>query len=843
MDRHAREAGNGWLGPAGILRLCLLAGAGAMVAASPGSPGAAVALWIALGLVAAAPWITARFPGGRGRVTWGVSAADAVVVGLCLLRGAPDRPELLGAYFVALLVAVLAGGSPGWMIGGLAAPGLYLALRSAALAIDPATVWAHVGLLTLASYHFLSVTRSFDRAVSAFRRAEAERDELWTLLEITDAVTSTLDLREVMQSIVQRVGRLVGAESCSILLSNDDLSNCFVLAASESPDVDMLEIDLAKYPELRRAIETREPVRVDDVENDPLVASVREVLVQKGYRSMLVLPLLFGREVLGTLFLRASRDRPFDQREMRFCKVAAGASANALKNAMLYREVLQEAERHRATGEKLRQVLDCSPDMIVATDPHGWVMEMNGPALALDGAGDHDEDSAPSIDGLLHTDGLAAEAAADPERVLRREVTIPGTSDAAREINLVSAPLRGADGTAAGRVWVGRDVTEIRRAERSLAQVERLTTLGEIVAGVAHELNNPLSAVLGYSEMMRRRAEDGADVDDIERIVHAGRRCKRIVENLLGFARKRQPERKHADLNQHLRRVVELRAYNQKTFGIRTVLDLDNEMPPTLFDPYQIEQVVMNLITNAEQAIRSDSVRRGGTIVVRTYHSDSDLHVEVEDDGPGIAPGAFPRIFDPFYTTKDVGQGTGLGLSVSFGILQEHGGALEARPPVPGRGACFVLRLPLVDVPREGAVAADDAVETPAALESLRGRRVLIAEDEPLVREFLERLLGQEGFEVTAAQDGEEAWEKLADAEFDLVIADLRMPRMDGQELYERVAEERPELLRRFVFSSGDLARDETVSFLRGLPNRLLAKPLQVETVRHVIRRALEQAG
>lgn len=818
------------------LRLAMLASIAAVVAASEVRPAETAALLAALVAVAVAPRWGRRLASDGHRAEWGVAVADAVVAGLCLLRSCPSEPELLAGYFVALLVAVLAGAAPGWTVAGLAAPGLYLALRADAPSPPLALAALHAAALALTSYHFLLVTRRVDRVASALRAASAERRELWTLLEITDAVTSSLDLRAVMKTIVARVGDLVGADNCSILLADQGLRNCFVLAASESPDVDMLEVDLANYPELRRAIETREPVLVADVENDPVVASVRDVLVRKGYRSMLVLPLLFGREVLGTLFLRASRDRPFTPEEVRFCKVAAGASANALKNAMLYREVRQEAELHRAAGEKLRRVLDCSPDLILATDPAGAVVEANGPAVRLAGA-PADPRAPRTIDGFLGVPGLAECAAKTAAGTVRREVTVDSGTAGPREIHLVSAPLLSADGIPAGRVWVGRDVTEIRRAERSLAQVDRLSTLGEIVAGVAHELNNPLSAVLGYSELLRRNAEGEGELADLERVVLAARRCKKIVENLLGFARKRQPERVHADLNACVRKVVELREYNQRSSGIRTVLRLDSDLPSTLFDPYQIEQVVMNLVTNAEQAIRGDGQRPGGNVVLRTLKDGDDVVLEVEDDGPGISPEAFPRIFDPFYTTKGIGQGTGLGLSVSFGILREHGGSLEAKAPVSGRGACFVLRLPRVDPPAEPAEAR--AARPACGASALRGRRILVAEDEPLVREFLRRLLGQEGVDVTEASDGEEAWEKLAHADFDLVIADVRMPRMDGQELYERVAEERPELLRRFVFSSGDLAREETLSFLRRLPNRLLAKPLQIETVRKVLEGAL----
>ncbi len=771
---------------------------------------------------------------------WSLFLSDVVLVALALLASSNGTPIVLGLYFLNALIAVLAASSSGWGLAGLAVPGLYLAIvtgDAGAGAIASGPVLLRSLFLAASSYYFLSAIRRLSATASLSERARRESRELWALLEIADTIGSTLDLRRVMSLIVQRVSELVRAESCSILLADPKLRNCWVLASNERSDVDMLEIDLEKYPELRRALDTREPVVVEDVANDPLLSNVREILIEKGYRSMMVLPLLYGREVLGTLFLRASRGRPFSQEEMRFCKVVAGASANALKNALLYQDVAREAAQHRATGEKLRRVLDCTPDLIVATDPEGRVTEFGGGAEKITGFPTSralGREFVEIVGGAPFSDEDAGE-----DGILRRDVVLRTPAGEEREVSMASAPLVGPDGGPSGRVWIGRDVTHVRRVERSLAQVERLSTLGEVVAGVAHELNNPLSAVLGYSELLRKSAEREEQIHDLERVVEAARRCKRIVQNLLGFARKYNPSKSYEDLNACVRRVFDLKAYHLRASRIETTLDLEPELPATLFDYHQIEQVLLNLVNNAEQAIVG--IGRPGRIVARSYLHGKALCLEIEDDGPGIPREHQSRVFDPFFTTKEVGQGTGLGLSVSFGIVREHGGTLALRPTCPSGGACFVMTLPLIRMP---------AIELPPSGDSerrdeespLRGSRILVAEDEPMVLDFVSRVLEQEGVTVVRARDGEEAWERIADAEFDLVIADLRMPRLDGQELYERVAEVRPDLLRRFVFSTGDLARAESLSFLQGLPNGLLAKPLQVETVRHVLIRALATA-
>jgi PAS domain S-box-containing protein len=657
-----------------------------------------------------------------------------------------------------------------------------------------------------------------------------ERRELRAILEITESVTGTLDLHKVMGLIVQRVGEQVGAQRCSIVLVDEGQGRCFVLAASDNPSADMLAVDLTKYPEIRRAVETREPVYVEDVANDPLLEPVREALLQQGYRSLLVLPLVFGSQVLGTLFLRASREVPFTEREMRFCRVAAAASTNALKNALLYRDVADEAARHRTTGEKLRRVLDGTPDVIIATDAAGRITEFNRAAEDLSGCFARDAVGRPLAEVLPAAAPHAEAGRKGRELVLRRP------DHRAVEIHLVSAPLLDETAAPVGRVLLGRDVTDLRRAERSLAQAERLSSLGEVVAGVAHELNNPLSAVLGYAQLLQGDATREALERDLSRIVESARRCQKIVLNLLSFARKHPAEKKLSDLNLPARKVADLKSYHLRASKVEAVLDLAESLPPALFDVHQIEQVVLNLVNNAEQAIQAAG--RVGRITVRSYATADEVVLEVEDDGPGIAPNLRHRIFDPFFTTKEAGQGTGLGLSVSYGIVQEHGGRIELRPDRPGRGACFAVVLPRA----QGVVAPEPAAEAPAAARPLAGRRVLVAEDEPFVLDLFSRLLEQDGAKVTLARDGEEAWQRILETDFDLVVADLRMPNLDGRGLFERVVEEKPSLVRRFVFATGDLVRRESLEFLEGLPNRILAKPLDIDNVRRVLVQAVASA-
>ena len=797
-------------------------------------------LYVMTGVLLASAVAGHVLPFGLSRSAPVLVLTDTLLPALALAGASAVDPVLLISFFLIVLAAAVARD---WMQSALAQYSilaLYAASSVTMFASPPALSVAfgsRILFLLAVAWYLGPLLRHVTGTFDTLRHAKRESEELRALLEISDAVTGTLDVRQVMRLIVQRVGDLVRAHRCSILLVDERLRNCFVVAANDNPDVDMLEVDLGKYPEIRKAIETREPVIVRDVEHDPIVAPVREQLLRMGYRSLLVLPLVFGKEVLGTLFLRASRETPFTPVEIRFCRVAAGASANALKNALLFRDVAMESARHRSTSEKLRRILDCTPDMIVGTDSEGRITEFNRGAARITGLTPEHATGRPLANVVGREPGSLGPRPGEVDEPAPRDVAISRPDGSQVFVSLVDAPLVGPAGEAAGRVWIGRDVTELRQVEKSLAQAERLSSIGEVVAGVAHELNNPLSAVLGYAQLLQIQAGDPQQGRDLERIVDSARRCQKIVLNLLSFARKHVAEKRIEDVNACVEKVLDLKAYQLRSSRIEVTLDLAAGLPRTLFDFHQVEQVILNLVNNAEQAI--SALGSPGRITLRTRQRDGFVAVEVEDDGPGVPATIRERIFDPFFTTKEPGQGTGLGLSVSYGIAREHGGRLELFTPPSGSGACFALLLP-ADV-AEGQVpgTAPEDRETGRLARYLEGRRVLVAEDEPSVADLVSRVLLQDGAEVTVAHDGEEAWSRIAEADFDLVVTDMRMPHLDGKGLYERAAAERPEMIRRFVFATGDLVREETLRFLEGLPNRVLVKPLDVESVRRVLSQAL----
>ena len=383
-----------------------------------------------------------------------------------------------------------------------------------------------------------------------------------------------------------------------------------------------------------------------------------------------------------------------------------------------------------------------------------------------------------------------------------------------------------------------RDVSERRKLEdqgrdlfHQLLQAEKLAALGQTISGVAHELNNPLATILTWAERLNDRSLDQATRRGVETILSESERAARIVRNLLTFARKRQTTRAMVDVNQVVRDTFALRVYEQHLTNIVTIEALATGLPEVFADPHQVKQVLLNLIINAEQAMLSANGR--GTLVARTWH-DTDREsviLEINDDGPGVSEELQPKIFDPFFTTKVMGKGTGLGLTVAYAIVQEHGGHLHVKS-TPGAGASFFVEFPTSTGKLRGQTA--DLSQVPSNIGA--GASVLIVEDEPALAAAVADTLAEAGFRVDRAGDGEEALGRVRQKIYDLVICDLKMPRLDGQAFYRAIAATTPALAQKVIFVTGDVAGTDTERFLEGTGCRWLAKPFRLRDLLRVAR-------
>lgn len=377
-----------------------------------------------------------------------------------------------------------------------------------------------------------------------------------------------------------------------------------------------------------------------------------------------------------------------------------------------------------------------------------------------------------------------------------------------------------------------RDVSERKKLEdqtrdlyHQLLQAEKLAALGQTISGVAHELNNPLATILTWAERLSQRPPTEIDEETkrgLETILRESERAARIVRNLLTFARKRQSTRALVDLNHVIRETLALRSYEQRITNIAVVDALAAGLPKVFADVHQIQQVLLNLIINAEQAMLTANGR--GTIVVRSWHDAERgaVVLEINDDGPGIAADVQPKIFDPFFTTKEVGKGTGLGLTVAYAIVQEHGGRIRLASK-PGSGASFYVELPISDTE-----TTRPSIPQKADFDALVGSSVLVVEDEAALAAAVCEALTDAGFVVDRAGDGEEALRRVSTARYDLIVCDLKMPKIDGRRFYQKLVRDHPEVARRVIFVTGDVAGTDAEKFLQESGCRWLAKPFRL---------------
>lgn len=385
------------------------------------------------------------------------------------------------------------------------------------------------------------------------------------------------------------------------------------------------------------------------------------------------------------------------------------------------------------------------------------------------------------------------------------------------------------------RAELEKTLTTLRATQTQLVQSEKLSGIGEFVAGVAHELNNPLTTVMGFSEMLHKSSTDERQKHQLDMVHKSARRCHKIVQNLLSFARQRQPERKAVDVNKLLQTSAEFLDYQMRTSNVELLFTLAPDLPTTLADPHQLQQVFINILNNARQAIEAH--QPSGIIRISTALDDGVIRVVMHDNGPGIAPENVTKIFNPFFTTKEVGKGTGLGLSLCYGIIREHGGQIDVQSE-PGDGAEFIIELPANGAQ---AVAANDTKFFAKADEGAfgNGRRVLVVDDEEGILEMLSELLSQLGFKVDTANNGESALQRSSANRYEAVFCDWKMPGLSGQQVYERMRVAEPATAERMIFVTGDVASENTRNFFDTERRPFVAKPFTIRELRDALRGVL----
>lgn len=507
--------------------------------------------------------------------------------------------------------------------------------------------------------------------------------------------------------------------------------------------------------------------------------------------------------------------------------------------------IKQVQEKLEKTNSLLESLINSSESAVLMTDENGQVVVANKRFYELFGIKD---DVVLTYKSRGDIDGIMGKVMLNPNEIKKKfkfiqdhrfehitdeiEIAAPEEKTLLRQ----TVPVTDKKGEFIGQLELYTDVTEIKRIQSEALHTEKLVSLGEMVAGVAHELNNPLATISGFCQLLLLRKDIKGDVElDLKKIASEGERAKRIIENLLTFARYHEPEMKDVSLTDVMDDTLELLGYELKGTDIDLEKNYGKELPMVKGDPYQIQQVFLNIVKNAIYELRN--LDRKGIITISMKKRGEFVEIRVEDNGGGIPRNNLKKIFDPFFTTKPTGQGTGMGLSVSFGIVNKHGGSIYARNRSSG-GAEFVVKFP-IDRTRLREEKGEGKTLDTDRKDKLSGR-ALVVDDEEFVLELLKRFLEQEGMGVTTARDGIEA-EELIGHPFDLVILDLVMPKKPGDKLFEELRETGNMNINKILFLTGDSVDPNTISFLKNSGRPWLFKPFKLEDLKAKILEILEK--
>ena len=607
---------------------------------------------------------------------------------------------------------------------------------------------------------------TIDRALERRRITLHNRRLFWelqTINEIANGISRSLELSDILDGALQRIVRALDAVAGSIRL-RDEVTGTYETCAYAGADASRIhwaDPPAATGRPSDRVIATRRAQIAEDLAGEVPADLVPQLPV----RSVISVPMLAGDELVGTVTVGAASAYRFTSADVRLLAIIAGQILVAVENARLHDSV-------RRGKREWERTFDAIADPIAVFDSRRLLLRGNTALAALLG-----RPVTQLRNATCHEVGLCGGRCPDcaVAMALRRdeaasaEITLPS----GQIFSVTTFPVGGRGGVSV--VQVAKNVTEQIRAARQLQQMsselaltnaqlvstvdqlkstqaqllqaEKLSAIGQLVAGVAHELNNPLTSVIGYAQLLqeeysnpevRGQRPETEVAEDLSRIAQESERAAKIVRNLLAFARRQTAARQPQDVTELGSRVLSLRTYNLRLNGIELNTEFEQNLPEVIADGGQLQQALLNLILNAEQAMRQRATRRL-TVGARFDETAGAVELFVADTGHGIDQANLSRIFDPFFTTREVGDGTGLGLSICYGIIRDHGGeiAVDSRVDV---GTRFALRLPARVGGRPTVSGA-----------------MLVAHGDQGERDFLAAALGAWGYGVTAVGRSEEA--------------------------------------------------------------------------------------
>ena len=676
------------------------------------------------------------------------------------------------------------------------------------------------GLILLAVWAVWTLALRLRKSESERRRATGELNrrlsELFALQELSYVLAESLESVRIVEQVVRYAIRFGETSGALVALAGDAPGVPWRVAAAEGT---LAELTGHTVPEDDPGIIARSAglEQMELVERRSGNGAI--LLGNTVVDAAAAVPLRAHGIVVGTLVAVDPPGGEFSPDGVRLLSTVATHAAVVIANARFFEMVRRGKEQWETAFDALREGL-------AVVDADGRVVRANRSLATLLGEPLPRLIGEPLAPPLLGTTHGLADLLAHVRRGEHPPALITRSSPLARTLRIRAAPIL--SGAPQRHVVVlVEDVTEQQALESQLIQSEKLAAVGQLVSGVAHELNNPLTSITGLAEFLVEQKELGPGDRTHLRVIHEqAERAGRIVRNLLTFARKGPADRALVDLSDVSQRTILLIGHDLRVRDIEVRRDLDASLPPVLGDRHELQQVVLNLLTNAAQAVAGNPAGARRSIAVTTW-ADEQVHLRVADSGPGIPDAIVPRLFTPFFTTKEPGHGTGLGLSICFSIVSAHGGRIEAERPA--GGAAIRIDLPRAPV---GAVArVPDAVTPPLVLPEGR-RAILLVDDDPAVRITVEALFGREGHTVEVARAALQVLDVLQERAFDLVIVDARAAAPGGERLLvEELVERLPAVRLRILVANGDV-QPSTEQTLRRLGVPYVRKPFNLRDLR-----------
>ena len=605
------------------------------------------------------------------------------------------------------------------------------------------------------------------RSRRSTREAEAKADqlavqvdrrisELFSLQELSYVLSESIQLDRIVDQVARYAARFLQADGAVVVLAEDEGRVLRVVAASGTLEPLLGRANQESESALVRFAISRDRIEVAQGVETPTVDLIGGLMV----RSAAVAPLRAQGITMGALAVADRRGGAFTTEDLWLLSTVATNASVVLANSRLYEMV-------RRNEEEWETAFNALTEGLAVVGPQGTILRANR-ALATIAEVSEAELVGRDFGQLLP--GASEAVVALIEAAYRRERTAPlvvHLDQSQRVLRLTAAPLAGAE--TGSVVILIEDVTEQRMLEAQLIQTDKMASIGQLVSGVAHELNNPLTSIAGLAELLLERPPHPELPRDHLKVIHdQAERASRIVRNLLTFARKGVAEKTAVDLNDVVTRTSLLIVYELQLHGIELDSDLSSDPVVVLGDRYELQQVLLNLVTNAVQAVSAIPPEQPRRIRLSTQCDDGEATLRVRDNGPGVPKRHAPYLFTPFFTTKAPGEGTGLGLSLSYGMVKAHGGTLSYEA-VPEGGAEFRIVLPLFQA------EVDPGVESGPANGRAVVRRILVVDEDPAVHRLVSALFTPDGHAVEAVRSAEQALRLARERDWDLIIADVQM--------------------------------------------------------------------